>query len=105
MKNKEKSLSHWVKIAHDQAFSLMVSIPRNHPDMAKAAESAGADAIKVHLNGKHLASGHLFKSFKLKRKSIESVLKSVSLPVGVVPGAETPATFSELDELGKMGID
>jgi len=98
-------MSRFIKKIGYHDFTLLVSIPRNHPDMAKAAEYGGADAIKVHLNVKHPASGHIFGSLKQERKGIEAILKKVSFPVGVVPGADKTATLAELDEMEKMGID
>lgn len=98
-------MSRWVKTAGSQSFSLLVSIPRNQPDMAKAAEAGGADAIKIHLNCKHPASGHLFGNFQKEKKNIESVLKSISIPLGIVPGAESTASAQQLIEMRKMGID
>jgi len=98
-------MSRLIKKAAHNKFSLIVSIPRNLPDFAAAAEAGGADAMKVHLNVKHPASGHIFGNFSKERKNIESVVNTVAIPVGVVPGAEETATLSELNELGSMGID
>lgn len=98
-------MSLWVKKTHHQFFSLLVSIPRNNPEFAKAAQAGGADAVKVHLNCKHPASGIVFGSFKDEQKNIEAVLKGMSLPVGVVPGAEITATVEELKILKASGID
>lgn len=98
-------MSRFVTKAEKNRFSLCVSIPRNHPDMAAAAEAGGADGLKVHLNVKHPASGHVFGNFARERKNIESVLKKVALPVGVVPGAEKKATLAELHLMSELGID
>ena len=83
----------------------MVSIPRNDPEMGKAAEEAGADAIKMHIYTKHPASQRLFGSLQKERKSLEKVLSAVHLPVGIVPGAEKIASLKEMEELKEMGID
>lgn len=98
-------MSRWVEKAAHGAFSLMVSIPRNEPEMAKAAEAGGADAIKVHLNCKHPASGFVFGSFKTERKNMEAVAKAISIPLGVVPGSNDPAPLQDLLELKKIGFD
>ncbi len=91
--------------ARNSKFSLMVSIPRNDPEMGKAAEEAGADAIKMHIYTKHPASQHLFGSLQKERKNLEKVLSAVHLPIGIVPGAEKIASLKEMEELKKMGID
>lgn len=98
-------MSRWIKKIQYQPFNLLVSIPKNHPDFAEAAEYGGADAIKVHLNCKHPASSYVFGTLKQERNSIEKILKKVSLPVGIVPGAEKTASRAELDELQNIGID
>ena len=100
-----KNYSVFVKKVQGSRFSLMVSIPRNHPDMGKAAEEGGADAIKMHIYTKHPASQHLFGSLQKERKNLEKVLSAVHLPVGIVPGAEKLAALEEMRELEKMGID
>lgn len=104
-------MSRLVDSARRRTFTLVVSVPANRAEMAKAAEAGGADAMKVHLNCKHPASGKIFGSFAREKRNLESVLKSVSIPVGVVPGgAISPretrvAAASELEELHRMGFD
>lgn len=93
----------------DELFSskkmpLIVSLPANNVVIARAAVSAGADALKVHLNVSHAASGTLFGGFEDERGSIEKILSSVSVPVGVMPGAETTATIPEMEALAEMGV-
>ncbi len=85
-------------------FSLLVSLPRNSADFAKAAEDGGAHGIKVHLNVKHRASKTFFGTFAQERKSIEKILKSVRVPVGVMPGADDVAAEEEMRALQNMGI-
>lgn len=98
-------MSRFVDDVKKHPFSLLVSIPKNSPEFARAAESGGADGIKVHLNVKHPASGFDFGSFQEEKLNVEAVLKSVALPVGVVPGAESPVSIDEMAQLKKMGID
>lgn len=97
MKNKFHGLSK-------NKFSLLVSLPKNTVEFARAAENGGAHGIKVHLNVKHRASKTFFGSFKEERKAIEKILKSVSCPVGAMPGAEAAATEEEMAALSDMGI-
>lgn len=98
-------MSLWVEKANRSRFSLMVSIPQNDPEMARAAETGGADAVKVHLNVVHPASGLKFGSFKEERKKLEAVAKAISIPLGVVPGDKNPASLEELTELHRLGFD
>lgn len=83
---------------------LIVSLPANDVVAARAAVSAGADALKVHLNVAHAASGTLFGGFDEERARIDKILSSVSVPVGVMPGAETAATVPEMETLAEMGV-
>ncbi|MCL5773761.1 MAG: hypothetical protein M1536_05210 [Firmicutes bacterium] len=86
-------------------FILLVSIPRNSLDLAMAAEESGADAIKVHLNCVHRASGTKFGTWKEERKEIEKILSKLTIPVGIVPGAQVIASHKEMIELENMDFD
>ncbi len=89
----------------DERFGIMVSLPRNDPALARAAQEAGADAMKVHLNVDHRASGTHYGTWAEERASILEILRAVDIPVGVVPGADTIASEDELDEMAAAGID
>lgn len=86
-------------------FFLMVSLPKNDSEMAVLAEANGAMAIKIHLNVRHPASKTHFGSFLEERAAIKKILKSVKIPVGVVPGGDIFASQKELAELMEMGVD
>jgi len=83
---------------------LVASLPANDPALARAAASAGADALKVHLNVQHAASGTVFGSFAEEKTNLKKILSSVSIPVGIMPGADTVATMQEMEDMNKMGI-
>jgi len=85
--------------------TLIVSLPENSPELAIVAQEAGADAIKVHLNVHHDASGTHFGTFAEEKESLIKIIKSVNIPVGIMPGADEVATESELEELKNMGFD
>lgn len=89
---------------HDR-FALIVSLPRNELPLAQAAVEGGADALKVHLNVHHHASGTTFGSWNQERTAITDIVRNVGLPVGVVPGAQTVASDDEMAEMAAMGID
>lgn len=84
---------------------LIVSLPANSPDLARAAADGGADALKVHLHVRHEASGARFGDLSEERASLEAIL-ALGLPVGVVPGAgdELPSP-EEMDAIAAMGMD
>jgi len=84
---------------------LIVSLPRNSRELARAAAEGGADALKVHLNVRHEASGTRFGSLEEERGALKEIL-AVGLPTGIVPGtAEHLPSREELQELAEMGLD
>ena len=86
--------------------TLIVSLPRNDPELARAAVEGGAQALKIHINVHHDASGTHFGSFADEKPAIQKILKiAEDVPVGIVPGADTCATEDEIDALASMGID
>jgi len=86
-------------------FCLIVSIPRNDPDLAIAAAKNGADAIKVHINVGHYASGTQFGTWEQEKENIKNVVDSASIPVGLLPGQDQIATPEEVKEAREMGIE
>ena len=88
-----------------QAPQLIVSLPENSSELARAAADAGANALKVHLHVKHEASGTEFGSLDQERAELEEIL-SVGVPTGVVPGsAGRLPSRREMSELAAMGMD
>lgn len=84
---------------------LIVSLPRNSPELGRAAADAGADALKVHINVRHEASGTRFGSLEEERGALAEIL-AVGLPTGIVPGtAERLPSPGEMRELAEMGLD
>jgi putative N-acetylmannosamine-6-phosphate epimerase len=89
----------------EKRFALLVSIPRNDPALALAAQKGGADALKVHLNVEHFASGTRFGPWQEEKENIRKILDAVSIPVGLLPGADTIASLQEISEAAVMGVD
>jgi hypothetical protein len=89
----------------NQKLTLLVSLPKNDPDIALAVEEAGADAIKVHLNCHHRASGTHFGPWEEERLKIEELPSRLHIPVGIVPGAESVASLEEMEEIRGCGFD
>lgn len=89
----------------EKKMALIVAIPENSVEMAQAAEAGGADAVKVHTNVTHRASGKTFGTLAEERPALERIISAVKIPVGIVPGAEGGATAGEIAEIRKMGFD
>jgi hypothetical protein len=85
--------------------TLIMSLPANDPTLARAAANGGADVLKIHIRVEHAASGTRFGTLEEERARIEQILEAFPGPVGIVAGAETPATPAEMEELADMGID
>ncbi|MBI4871621.1 MAG: hypothetical protein HY814_08635 [Candidatus Riflebacteria bacterium] len=89
-------------------FPLIVSLPRNDPQLARAVIDEGASALKVHLNCHHRASGTKFGSFAQERHKLEeisSIARDAKCHMGIMPGAERCATREELEILGGLGFE
>lgn len=90
----------------DNKFSLVVSLPSNNLDLAKAALEGGAQAVKVHCNVWHRASGHTFGTYQENKPFLKELISLCGdVPVGLVPGAEEAfITVEERLELESMGL-
>lgn len=84
--------------------TVIVSLPANDIKYAKAAIEAGADAVKVHLNATHRATGVEFGTLEEERKQIEAIA-DLDVPVGIVPGQNVGTIRMLLPELETLGIN
>ncbi|MDR7519006.1 MAG: hypothetical protein QN131_10810 [Armatimonadota bacterium] len=82
---------------------LIVSLPRNDAALARAAASAGADLLKVHVNVRHRASGTRFGSLDDEEDAIAQVL-DVGLPTGLVPGEDAMVTPDQIPRLRRFAF-
>ena len=87
-------------------FSLIVSLPSNDLELAKAALAGGADAIKVHCNVWHRASGHSFGTYEENREFLKELIRLCGdVPVGLMPGTDQAfITNEDRLELEEMGL-
>lgn len=94
------------KMICDNPFSLLVSLPANNLELAKAALEGGAMAIKVHCNVWHRASGHTFGSYEDNKEFIRELIRLCGdVPVGLMPGtSEAFITEDDRKELEQMGL-
>lgn len=98
-------MSKLIKLLKEKSMTLIVSLPQNSSELAKAAQEGGADAIKIHMNIKHAASGIVFGDFEEEKMMIEDIMNKVKIPVGIVPGNEVLPQEKDMAALKKMGID
>ncbi len=86
-------------------FRLMVSLPKNRPELALAAVESGAEILKVHLNCHHFASDTRFGSWTDEKPVLQEILSAVKVPVGLVTGEETQPSADEWAEFKSFGFD
>lgn len=94
------------QIITQNKFSLVVSLPSNDLKLAQAALEGGAQAVKVHCNVWHRASGHTFGTFAENRQFLKELIALCGdVPVGLVPGGEDAfINEEERRELEQMGL-
>lgn len=94
-----------LELLNREPLALLVSLPTNSVELARAAVNGGAQGIKVHINLEHAASGTRFGSFQEERGNLEAILAAVDVPVGIVPGAERMAGPEDMQALAEIGVD
>jgi len=97
-------MSHLLHLMQSSRPVLIVSLPANSVDQALAAEAAGADAIKVHINVTHHATGVTFGSLEQERPALEAILRAVKIPVGLVPGEDIRIDLDTYRQIAEMGF-
>lgn len=98
-------MSKFVELLNKNKFSLVVSLPANDYELAKAAWENGADVIKMHINVHHRASKNVFGSFEENKELFERILKDCPVPVGIVAGDGALVAETALDDLAEAGFD
>lgn len=86
--------------------SLIVSLPGNDLALARAAREEGADALKVHFNVGHRASGNHFGSLDEYTEVFRAIRSEFAGPFGVVPSGSIEGTRREdVERLADLGFD
>lgn len=88
-----------------ESMSLIVSLPKNDIKYAKAAWENGADAIKVHLNVGHYASGSVYANLEGEWENLKEILEKSPVPVGVVLGEGTSIIRDDFEAISNAGFD
>lgn len=96
-----------INILNEKEISLIVSLPENNVELAKAALLAGADVLKIHINVEHRASKTRFGSLT---EELEVIKKIVSLcneydkPIGIVAGGHDKIPMKEIEGIMNEGF-
>lgn len=92
------------KMKQDE-LTLVVSCPLNEYRYVEAAWLHGADAVKIHLNVHHHASGNDFKSLKEEYDFVKKVLENSPVPVGVVIGGNPDVVREDFPNILNESFD
>lgn len=99
------SMSRLLDSLNNKKMCLVASIPANNYDFAKAAWEAGCDAVKVHINVWHRASGNTFGTLEENKEVFERILKDCPVPVGIVVGEDAFTAEDQIEKVKAMGFD
>lgn len=91
-------MNEYLSLFETKKMVLIMSLPQNDPDLCRAAFDAGADAVKVHINVDHRASGTHFGTLREERDALETMLSHRAGPMGLVPGGSPQAVMGDLRE-------
>ena len=78
-------MSKFKELLERKPLSLVVSLPENDIALARAAMEEGADALKVHYNVGHRASGNHFGPLDMYAEVFRAIRSEFGGPLGVVP--------------------
>lgn len=95
----------FIETLKNNELSLVVSCPKNDYAFAKAAWENGADAVKVHLNVHHHASGTDFKTLAEERDFIDRLIADCPVPVGVVVGGSPEVVGADIANVLNTDVD
>jgi len=94
------------QILEKNKLTLIVSLPENRWDLARAAIQSGVDAIKLHVNVEHRASGNHFGPVQVYEEVFRSIREEFSGPLGIVPGGSYEnIKRSEMDQIIDLGFN
>lgn len=85
--------------------ALIASLPENRWEFVQAAVEGGADAVKMHINVAHRASGTQFGTLE-ENLDILTRAAGSSVPVGIVPGdALDKVRKEDVERLAQIGAN
>lgn len=92
---------------NEEKLTLIVSLPKNDVELAKASIEAGADVIKIHINVEHRASKTRFGSFNEELEQIDKITKlcrESNIPYGIVAGGNNEIPMEEIEKIINKGF-
>lgn len=105
MKRGMKDMNAFLKQLSSPGMTLIMSLPANDPVLCRAAFEEGADAVKVHINVEHRASGTRFGQLGEERAALEEMLACAAGPMGLMIGGSLEAAALDVFAASQMGFD
>lgn len=97
-------MNDFLRLFETRRMPLIMSLPRNDASLCALAFDAGADAVKVHMNLSHKASGNGFGSLEDESDNLLKILRAARGPVGLVPGADPVLISRDAPSAQEMGF-
>lgn len=95
-----------IKMLNEKKLSLIVSLPSNDIKLAREAVENGADAIKVHVNVSHRASGNDFGTVAENEEFLKKLVEEFDCPIGIVPGdSHEKIKKEDIEKLEQIGLN
>ena len=95
----------YLELFEKKKIVLIMSLPVNNPALARAAFEEGADAVKVHINVAHRASGTHFGRLSEEGDALQEMLAHRTGPMGLVPGGSLEDAELDLKEVQQLPFD
>lgn len=95
----------YTDLLHRKKMTLIMSLPANDPELARAAWENGAEVVKVHINLEHRAGKTLFKSFSEEKERLNKIIQDAKGPCGIVLGADPVAALKDFGDVCNAGFD
>ncbi len=102
LEHKPRPLSNLVSRA--DAIALVAILPQNNSEYADAAAGAGADVIMVGIDKTDTSLPGLFGSFDLMEDSIDTILSTTTVPVGISIGDSRPLIEENWERIVAKGF-
>ena len=89
----------YLEYLSERKLTLIMSLPKNDPEVCAAAFEAGADVVKVHINVEHRASGTNFGRLAEEGPAFREMFSAAKGPMGLVPGKSPEKIQADLEML------
>jgi len=102
---RDDRMSDFRQLFQSSKMVLIASLPANRWELVQAAVEGGADAVKMHINVAHRASGTQFGTLDENMDVLTRTVHGTSVPVGIVPGdAVEKVRKEDIVRLAQIGV-